>query len=188
MAAATDDAVMPETRRPNLLFLAVKPFRDCLAFAGGSTRSEMLAFLFVGMLANAFRVEGLHDPFGPPSAVEIGWAVIWNFPAIALTVRRLHDQGRSAWWMLIHVAAIATWAIAMLLPQGSGGPQFTLLLWSAHPASPLASILLGIISSALILAMIILDFLPGRPDRNRYGPDPRIGAESAGHSPATEAA
>jgi uncharacterized membrane protein YhaH (DUF805 family) len=164
---------MSETRQSSLLFLAVKPFRDCLSFAGRSTRSELFAFLGLGMAANAVRVSFLHDPFTPPSVIEICWTVLWSFPLLALTVRRLHDQGRSAWWLLVHGAAVLAWTAAALLPQGTGAPTFTLMLWQAQPVPGGVSLLLSFAFPALIVWMFVLDFLPPEAEQNRYGPNPR---------------
>jgi len=165
-------AAMPEPRQPGLLLLAVKPFRDCLSFAGRSTRSELFTFLGLGMAANAVRLAFFDDPLAPPSLAGICWTAFWTFPLAALTVRRLHDQGRSARWLLVQAAAVLVWAVAASLPQGGGG-WFTLLLWRAHPAPGLAATLLGFAYIALILCTIVLDLLPGEAGENRYGPDPR---------------
>ncbi|AQR73738.1 DUF805 domain-containing protein [Sphingomonas sp. LM7] len=168
---------MPETRQPSLLLLAIRPFRDCLSFAGRSTRSELFTFLGFGMLANAVRPAFFGDPPTPPSWTEIGWMAFWTVPLAALTVRRLHDQGRSAWWLLVQAAAVLVWAIAAWLPQGGGG-RFTLLLWKAHPAPGLAATLLELAYLGLIICTIILDFLPGTAGDNQYGSDPRKGSSA----------
>ena len=170
---------MSETRQPSLLFLAVKPFRDCLSFAGRSTRSELFTFLGLGMAANAIRVGFFHETLAPPSAIEICWTAVWSFPLLALTVRRLHDQGRSAWWLLVHGTAVLTWAAAALLPQGTGSPTFTLTLWQAQPAPGAASLLLSFAFPVLIVWMFVLDFLPPEAEQNSYGPNPRSEAALA---------
>ncbi|MET0309858.1 MAG: DUF805 domain-containing protein [Sphingomonas sp.] len=167
---------MSEIRRSDLLPLMARPFRDCLAFAGRSTRSELFAFLAVTMLVDMVGRQFLHiphTPFAPPSAVEIGWTLLWSFPLLALMVRRLHDQGRSAWWMLVIATAGVIAIVALSLPQQPGSSTLRFLAWTASPApGPLASVL-SITFLATVVAMLILSLLPGDLGDNRYGADPR---------------
>lgn len=160
---------MSGTRQPSFLFLAVKPIYDCLAFRGRSTRTEVVAFCLLGMVANSFRLEGVELP----AALVIGWAALWSLPLPALTVRRLHDQGRSAVWMLVlYAAAALLFAIAAALPQVQGGTTLTLALWTAYPTGPWVP-LLAICYVGLIFTTIVLHLMPGEPGANRYGADPR---------------
>lgn len=78
---------------------------------------------------------------------------------VAITVRRLHDRGKSAWWLLV-------FAIGPLVLQGAGslnaldsGPAVTLMV---------ASFVLAIWS------FIELCCMPGTSGRNRYGLDPLL--------------
>jgi uncharacterized membrane protein YhaH (DUF805 family) len=169
---------MSDTPQPNQLSLrlVIKPFRDCLVFTGRSTRSEALIFsLLTCPLATAAGKFVLSpDPFAPPPLYMSGWAALCWLPGIALMVRRLHDQGRTAWWMLIHAAALLTVAVAALLPQTSGGISMGFLVWRVHPAPGPVTTLLMVADIALVFAMFAIDVWPGQAGSNRFGPDPRL--------------
>lgn len=151
----------------------VKPFRDAFSFAGRSTRSEMLWFNLLLATANGAGTAIFRLGADTPAALKIVWAVLWFPPLITVSVRRLHDQDRSAWWMAIPGAAMLIFAIAAMLPQSPGGLHFSFMLWNLHPAPGLATTLLSTLFVALLLATLVLDFLPGTRGANRYGPDPR---------------
>ena len=62
-----------------------------------------------------------------PTISFIGMGVIMLYmlltfiPALSLTVRRLHDSGRSAWWLLmlaIPYIGVGAWIVLMCLPSG----------------------------------------------------------------------
>ncbi len=85
---------------------AIRPLRHYADFSGRSTRSELFAFYILNMLAGLvayaafawiFIVIDLPDWMQP-------WDIVWLAalcPWIALCVRRLHDLGRSGWWLLL---------------------------------------------------------------------------------------
>lgn len=90
---------------------------------------------------------------------QLPWVVV-NLPLLALVVptltvfvRRLHDSGRSAWWLL------ATWA-----PAGASAIASQVLPIDS-PLLPATSIVL-LVSATLTL---VLAALPGSAGRNRYG-------------------
>jgi uncharacterized membrane protein YhaH (DUF805 family) len=55
---------------------------------------------------------GLFYDAGPLRAVVV-IAVLW--PAIAVQVKRWHDQDFSAWWVLVNLVPVVGWAIALVL-------------------------------------------------------------------------
>lgn len=77
------------------------------------------------------------------------WSVVY-FPLFAWFVRRLHDQGKSGWWMLILPIAIA--------------PSF--VEWP--------ELVEGVIKLATFVMLVLLIFWPPTAGANRYGPDPRL--------------
>jgi uncharacterized membrane protein YhaH (DUF805 family) len=179
---------MSEARRSDFPILPIKPFRDCFSFSGRSTRSELLAFVLFGMVADTARTQFIRpDPFESSSAFAICWAVLWTVPLVALSVRRLHDQGRSTRWMAVYPVAALVWAIAALLPQQVGGGKFMLMAWVAQPAPGLAATVLGFAYLAVVILMMVLALLPGETGGNRYGDDPRELREPKIPSPASSA-
>lgn len=93
--------------------------------------------------------------------MAIGFVAV--VPFFALFARRLHDQGRSAWWTLI-------------LPVLGAANVYKSIRVNFHAFDP-AWPELGIWNPGLlILALLSLAFMiqPGDVGANRYGPDPRL--------------
>lgn len=118
-----------------------------------------LQALFAGALAT-----GLLAVSSAP-AILIKLAFLWV--ALVAASKRLHDLGRSAWWIAITLAAMIVWAViavlivlpiygqAMLVP-GSDGYMVTLAL-NMLP---------------ILAATLWMHFAKGEPVDNRYGPAP----------------
>lgn len=157
--------------------LAFKPFRDAFVFSGRSRRSEVVAFFLLGMLANSVTIAVFEG--GIAKAIGAAWSLLWSFPWIALFVRRLHDQGRSARWAWALAAAFAALlASAPLLPQSVDSNYHVTLpfLGTFHPTGPPA-IVHGAVGVVLALIMLGLWLAPEQSGTNRYGPDPRLDPE-----------
>ena len=144
---------------------SVLPLKHYAVFAGRSTRTEVVGFYFLTMVAGL--VPNLvADWFGLAAArpwLDGAVAAIFFIPTLALFVRRLHDSGRSGWWLLVISPAvvIAIWEI-IVRPR-----PFTLHIalhvpwWAAVPAF------------LSVLALWTLLLWSDDPDANRYGPNPR---------------
>ncbi|MBY0531095.1 MAG: DUF805 domain-containing protein [Xanthobacteraceae bacterium] len=86
-------------------------------------------------------------------------------PGLSVTVRRLHDTGRSGWWFMIPVgslvfAMVAT--IAGMLHDPVGPPSIGLLLVIGLP------IIIFLGSTILLLVWMCIPSVPGN---NSYGPN-----------------
>jgi uncharacterized membrane protein YhaH (DUF805 family) len=87
--------------------------RTCLkkyvTFSGVATRPEYWWFFLFVFLGNiVLRLTGV-------VALVIVWGLALFLPGLAVAVRRLHDTGRSAWWLL--TGLIPLWLIVMLCLQ-----------------------------------------------------------------------
>ena len=82
---------------------------------------------------------------------------IWMHSAV--TIKRLHDRDKSAWWYLLY--GIAPFGFFLL----------AIYLWTARVLEA-ASILFVLSFVGLIWAIIELGFLRGTAGPNRYGPAP----------------
>ena len=76
---------------------------------------------------------------------------------LAVTVRRLHDTGRSAWWLLSYVPAAI----------------YDLVVFVDVPAVNAFMLPVDIISRLLEIVLIVFMALPGNGRDSRYGADPR---------------
>ena len=98
--------------------LALKKYA---VFSGRATRKEFWLFVLVNFLVGM--LVGLLSGFvaGITGHMEIGiagsllYTVATLLPALALTVRRLHDTGRSAWWLLVFLVPILGPIILLVL-------------------------------------------------------------------------
>jgi uncharacterized membrane protein YhaH (DUF805 family) len=163
--------------RPSVVALAFQPLRDMLVFSGRSTRTEVVAFFVLGVLANIFTIR-----IGGPGATlldaaKVAWALLWAFPWIALFVRRLHDQERSARWALLLIAPFLLDIASSSTPMETyyaNWPGVSLSM--SYPATLTPETLLGMgIGMSVAILSLVLFLLPGTPGANRYGPDPREG-------------
>jgi uncharacterized membrane protein YhaH (DUF805 family) len=81
---------------------------------------------------------------------------------IFVGIKRLHDRGKSGWWLLVFY----------LVPILLHGVPLLDVVWeltSLHPIFELAS------AAVSIWAVVELGFLRGTPGSNQYGPDPLAG-------------
>ena len=79
-------------------------------FNGRASRSEYWWFqffyflvVFIAVILDAVLVGGNLEAAG---ALEIVSQLILLLPALAVTARRLHDVGRSGWWMLVGITIV----------------------------------------------------------------------------------
>ena len=95
--------------------------RTCLqkyaTFGGRAARSEFWWFWLFGVLASL--VAGVIDNalFGAPAgdgwiSALVGLALL--LPSLAVSVRRLHDIGRSGWWWWIAVIPVIGWIVLIV--------------------------------------------------------------------------
>lgn len=95
----------------------------------------------------------------------LGSLILYWLPQLAVTVRRLHDTGRSGWWMfkpflLSVLGMIVVAVLAGFTGAATGEPSPALMLMAM--TLPLA---------ASIWYVVVL-CLPGTHGNNRFGPDP----------------
>ncbi|QDH14188.1 DUF805 domain-containing protein [Formicincola oecophyllae] len=86
-------------------------------------------------------------------------------PTLAVGVRRLHDTGRSAWWVFINMPFLAAGWGLWSLAKRHACPEHAHALVVAGGA-------LFIIGLALTVAQFVFECLPSQPGPNKYGPNP----------------
>ena len=110
-------------------------FRKYVTFSGRASRSEFwwfVLFIYISAVMAVLLDEILFAAFGlDPRSVgydTIGLFPFWQFvlilPQLAVTVRRLHDNGRSGWWwflMLVPFGGI--WLLVWYCSRGTPGPN-----------------------------------------------------------------
>ena len=104
-------------------------FSNYFKFSGRAVRSEfwywVLFTVLAGIVLSIFDLImfGINTTPGAQQFTPVTWAfqVITLIPGLAVGVRRLHDTGRSGWWLLLGVAAYSgPLAIRFLHWSGTG--------------------------------------------------------------------
>ena len=91
-------------------------------------------------------------------------------PTIAVTVRRLHDIGRTGWWLLAFVLLIAL----VFVPIGYMAMEPGNLENAPDPTGGMLALMIGAGIAALLMGITLFIFCVTRGDigENRYGEDP----------------
>jgi uncharacterized membrane protein YhaH (DUF805 family) len=78
----------------------IKPFEKFLEFSGRSRRKEFWTFVLVnlGIMIVLNVLEGIIGLFG---IIATLFSLAILIPNISVGVRRLHDTGRTGWWLLL---------------------------------------------------------------------------------------
>jgi uncharacterized membrane protein YhaH (DUF805 family) len=143
---------------------ALLPFKRYADFSGRSPRAEYWWFWLGYMLLNiVFQVLTRISPIlGLLGLLYLGLII----PMIAVGVRRMHDTGRTGWWLLAPFLPYAI-GLGLLLPQVMSGRSTMTAFMNYGPA--LAFMLIGFV---LAIVVFIFTVLPGTKGPNRYGADP----------------
>lgn len=109
----------------------VLPLKRSFDFRGRSRRREFwwftamqLAVLLTALIVT-FNVPGIEDTPGAIVWVPIIHAAIFALPTLAVQVRRLHDQDKRGWWLVLGAAPyLGAGLILWLMAQpGTWGPN-----------------------------------------------------------------
>ena len=104
-------------------------------------------------------------------------------PSISVQVRRLHDTGRSGWWM---VASIILDIVAAALPFtlfGSDAIDFDFMeefsrSFELSTAAGVADVVLTIATNAMSIILIVFSIFDSHKTENKYGPSPKYQQET----------
>ena len=118
-------------------------------FSGRARRSEFWYFYLWNFLIIIF-------------TCGIG-ALVLFLPFIAVTVRRLHDTGRSGWWYGASLLLSIPVTIMNLLIQYSDGDTSLLVLYG----------ILYLCSLGYSIALLVFYVSDSQPGDNQYGPNPK---------------
>ena len=165
---------------------ALTPLKKYATFSGRASRAEfwwfmlmlivlylVATFLFGGILGAAGAASGEPNvglamvAGGTGLVILLFWLAV-IIPTIAAQVRRLHDTGRSGWW----VGAYYIGYLVLLFTM------FGSVLGAAGGATETAAAGMGM--SMLVMALwgiygivlLVFFILPGTKGANEYGPDP----------------
>ena len=81
----------------------LKVLREYATFSGRARRKEYWMFFLINFLVTIGLaiVDGILGLGGTLGILSLLYALAVVIPGLAVTVRRLHDTGRSGWWFLV---------------------------------------------------------------------------------------
>ncbi|AWZ09222.1 MULTISPECIES: DUF805 domain-containing protein [unclassified Streptomyces] len=93
-------------------------------FSGRARRQEFWMF-FLFNLAALIVVAILDAVIGTSPLLYSLYALATFLPNLGLAVRRLHDQGKSGWWVLVGLIPLVgfIWAIVLMATEGQPNPN-----------------------------------------------------------------
>ncbi len=99
-------------------------FEKYATFSGRAARPEFWWFALFLFLANV--VLGLVDAAIFPGDTQLLgplFSLATILPAIAVSVRRLHDIGRTGWWVLLHLIPVIGFLVMLYFYLQRGEPS-----------------------------------------------------------------
>lgn len=88
-------------------------FKKAFDFKGRSRRKEFFVFMSIAiaLMAGAFAADAILDVqiLEGPGVLTALFSLFLIVPALSVTVRRLHDTGRSGRWALLAFVPVAGW-------------------------------------------------------------------------------
>ena len=82
-------------------------------FSGRARRKEYWMFFLINLLI-AMGIGIVEAIIGLGGILGILYALALLIPGIAVSVRRLHDTGRSGWWLLIGFIPFIGWIVVLV--------------------------------------------------------------------------
>ena len=186
------------TARPVMSF--PESVKTCLGkffdFKGRARRSELwwfVLFAFVCWMVASSLTALVLQILDVDSKVAITVSLVVStivslfflFPLFSALTRRLHDTGRSGWWIAIFALmgvlyyvcyAIVMWPIRDQIDANSDPFAMAQVLTEAMASTPIAATIMSVCSfPTLILAVVILVFslFDSKWEANKYGPSPK---------------
>ena len=120
----------------------LKVLKDFGNFRGRARRSEywyfalfnfifaIVAMLLDNLIGTTFDIEGVPIPYG---YIYLLYVLAVFIPGLAVAVRRLHDVGKSGWFLLIVLIPLigAIWLLVLYFTDGQPGEN----KWGPNPKS-----------------------------------------------------
>ena len=89
----------------------LKVLKNYFGFKGRARRKEYWMFVLINMIVSVL-VSYLNYLLGDLSLDRL-YELATLIPAFALTFRRLHDTGHSAWWLLLILIPLLGWLVLL---------------------------------------------------------------------------
>lgn len=145
-----------------------KVWKKCFDFEGRARRKEFWMFAFIHAILISFLSIGMNF-FETGTLFWVFWGIGMGYiftayiPMLAVNVRRLHDIGKSGWWLLLFLGLVIPLTfLGFFVPIVPINEEYAIVF---H--------LLKGISGILWIGFLILMCRDSLPNPNRYGPNPK---------------
>lgn len=166
----------------------IEAVETCVAksfdFKGRARRSEFWWFMLCGtlvewglsLLGSVFTAFNDGSLFNFFTCLGVVLAVILFIPQLSAATRRLHDTGRSGWWVFADAVPLAALIVMLLLSfllvqsgsEGTMAIQDTMVSWMTWTALVLIPV-----TSPLSIIILVFALQDSKPEENKYGPSPK---------------
>lgn len=116
----------------------VEVVKKYAVFNGRAHRTEywMFVLFYVLIYIGLAVIEGV---LGGPGILTLIFGLGLLVPSIAVTARRLHDTGRSGWWILISLVPLVGWIVLLVFMVLDGTPGDNVFGPNPKGAAPAAA-------------------------------------------------
>jgi uncharacterized membrane protein YhaH (DUF805 family) len=124
--------------------LMFKPYRDYGIISGRSRRKEywlfvvfcVAAYFPLGWLEQQPHLILGYDRTGDFPLLKLAFGAYSLLPFLCVTVRRLHDTGRSGWWTLLYLVPFLGWVVLLYFMVLEGDEGLNQYGPSPMPSTP----------------------------------------------------
>ena len=116
----------------------VKVLKQYVDFGGRARRTEFWMFTLINVIitvalqvVDGFLGTGMNTASAGGGGVSFGvslgilsglYSLAVLLPSLAVSVRRLHDTGRTGWWLLISLVPFVGWIVLLVFEVLAGNP------------------------------------------------------------------
>jgi uncharacterized membrane protein YhaH (DUF805 family) len=125
----------------------------------------------LGKTENAFCIVLL---MGVASFGVVLWTII---PSLAALTRRLHDVGRSGWWIVWDILALAAYSVTEIVVLGDAAQVSSIhnlqQAFNVSTTGWIVMLLFYLVQIGLSLAILVFSLQDSHRGENKYGPSPK---------------
>jgi uncharacterized membrane protein YhaH (DUF805 family) len=148
---------------------AIRPLKKYAVFSGRAPRAEYWWY-YLGTVIVSIPIGLFEKITGTSQVFSSMYQLALILPWLGVTVRRLHDIDRSAWWLLALVVPLGLVGIAV-----AAGTDNNITALAAAQLGSMAIVMIIVAVLSLIVAgitLLVFMVTRGTEGPNRYGPDP----------------
>ena len=103
----------------------IDPIKNYVNFSGRATRKEYWMFILIYIILSIL-LSILDGVLWTNGILSLVFALFMFLPSLAIAVRRLHDIGKSGWWILISLIPFIwpIWLLVLLVLKSDGDNKY----------------------------------------------------------------